>query len=357
MSPRKRSNKNSGLAPNLYANRVNDTVYYRYKRPDNGKWFPMGKNKAEANEAARQLNSRLMGGQGMVAEVIGSESLKAVVDRFRTLEVDNNSELSDSYKQVKGYKLNRINKDLGHLPIYTIETKHIAEFLNELEGDAYRQHRTVLLQVFDYAITQGLITHNPVTPTQNRLKGIKKQRERLSIDGFKAVRKIAPDWFKVAMDLALLLCIGRYEVAALKFSNEKDGRLWYTRKKVEKYDTGRVSVEITLALREVITRARALPPLSQNVVAKPGKGAVSPDMLSRRFRKLYDEAMGESTNPPTFHEIRALGSHVLKTIEGRKEEGDIQNLLTHSTGKQTKVYTSGHEEEWIEAVAGNTTLW
>jgi integrase len=357
MTPRRRSKKYRGLETNLYASEKNGTVYYRYRRPDTRKEFPMGTNRAEAQDAARQLNARLMDGAGLAAKVMGSNSLGAVVERFKASEVDKDPDIAESTKREKGYRLNRIKKGLGHLAIVTIETKHIAQFLNTLTNDAYRQHRSVLSQIFDYAITQGLIRHNPVTPTQTRLKGVKKQRARLSIDQFKAIREIAPDWFKVAMDVSLLLCLGRNEVAALKFSDEKDGRLRYVRKKVEKYDSGRVSVEITPALREVLNRARSLPPLSQYIVSKPGRhGGVSPVMLTRWFKKLADKALGELPNPSTFHEIRALGSHVLESIERRGIE-DIQHLMAHSDDKQTKVYTDGHGEKWVEAVAGNTTLW
>ena len=356
MSPRNRSKENRGLEPNLYVSKINGKSYYYYRRPDNKKSFSMGTSKADANEAARQLNSRFMKGGELVAKVTGSNSVKGVIDKFKEAMVDNDPEIAERTKKEKCYRLSAIAKGLGHLPVFTIETRHIVEFLSSFERDAYRQHRSVLKQLFDYAITQGLITLNPVNPTQPRIKGTKKLRPRLTVEQYKAIREIAPEWFRVAMDLALVMCIGRYEVAALKFSNEKKGRLRYVRKKTEKYDSARISVEITPSLREILTRAKALPPLSQHVVAKPGHGPVSPEMLTRWFNKLAKQALGELSAYPTMHEIRALGSHLLEAVE-KRELSDIQHLMAHSNEKQTKEYTDGHGEKWVEAVAGKTVLW
>ena len=71
------------------------------------------------------------------------------------------------------------------------------------------------------------------------------------------------------------------------------------------------------SLREVLTRAKALPPLSQFVFSKPGRrNGVSPEMLTKYFRKFAKQII-ESPHPPTFHEIRALGSHILESVEKR----------------------------------------
>lgn len=364
MSPRKRSKKNVGIEPNLYPRLKNGVIYYEYQRPDTGKTFGMGTDKAEAQKAAKQLNARLMPGQGLVAKVIGSNSVAGVVKLFQKEMVDNDPDIAEGTKREKRYRLNRIKTEIGHLAISTVETITVVEFLSKLTGDSYRQHRSVLSQLMDFAISKGLITHNPVTPTQKKLKGIAKARSRLTKEAYLAIREIAPEWFRVAMDLSLLMCLGRNEVANLKFSDEKDGVIYVVRKKVEKYESSHIAVRITPALREVLSRAKALPPLSQYVVHKSlrtgRRGAIKPEMITREFKKLADDskifagmAPGEQ---PTFHEIRSLGSHILKEVE-KRETADIRSLMAHASDNQTIEYLDGHGTKWVEATAGNTVIW
>jgi len=362
MSPRNRSKKNKGLEPNLYARAKGKAVYYEYQRPDTGKTFGMGTNKAEAVDAARQLNSRLMHGQSLVQKVTGKASIESIADRYLEAEIEKNPDIKESTKSNYRNQIKRIKKDLGSLAVSTIETVHIAEFLDQLAGDSYRNHRRMLHAVMDFAISKGLIAHNPVTATQARLKGVKKSRKRLTTNDYGAIREAAPEWFMVAMDIALLLCLGRNEVAKMKFADEEDGALLIERQKVERYETSRIAAQITPALREVLNRAKALPPLSQNVVSKPRyKGQLNPEMLTREFRKLATATKIFSSMPteewPSFHEIRSLGSHLIKSVE-KRETGSIQILMTHSSEKQTKEYLAGHKEkQYAPAQAGNTILW
>ncbi|GAB2199436.1 hypothetical protein MAH4_35970 [Sessilibacter sp. MAH4] len=151
----------------------------------------------------------------------------------------------------------------------------------------------------------------------------------------------------------------------MKFSDEKDGRIFIVRKEVERHNTGYVFAEITPALREVLTRAKSLPPLSQYVVSKilrgGRRGQLRPEMISRTFHETAKECGVfnhlDRDEWPTFHEIRSLGSSVLEQSEKRPVD-QIQALLAHASGEQTQVYLDGHgDQKWIEAVAGNTKIW
>lgn len=364
MSPRKRKSSNKSLPDNLYRRKKAGTYYYEYQHPNTGKTTGMGTDKFEAVDAAKTLNQMLCSAPGLVAKVQGITTLADIADRYHKDYVIPDPEMSPRTKKERGYRINRIVAELGDNPIASITTKHCADFLDQLTGDSYRQHRIVLSHIMDFAITKGEIAHNPVSPTQTRLRGQKKERERLTPEQFKTIRQAAPEWFKVAMDISLLLCLGRAEVASLQFSDERDGRLYVIRKKVEKYESSRVSIEITPALREVLTRAKALPPLSPYVVAKVlrggRRGALKPEMLTREFRRICDDlGIFNNLQPeqrPSFHEIRSLGSHILEKMERRKV-GDIQALMARATEGQTEEYLDGHGEKWVEAVAGNTTLW
>lgn len=367
MPPRSRKSKNKNLPDNLYPGTSKGKIYYRYRHPVTGKFHGMGSDKFEAIEAANQLNQVLEGRKDLVAKVLGLVTLKEVSLRFLNEAVLPDPELASGTKREKKYRINRIIKELGDHAISKITTKEIAQFLDTLTGDSYRQHRNVLVQIFDFAITKGEIPSmiNPARIPEPRIKGIKKKRKRLTSREYITVRNAAPEWFQIAMDISLLLCLGRHEVSGLKFSDEKDGRLYIVRKKVERHETGYISVEITPALREVLARAKALPPLSQYVVAKVlrggRRGQMRPEMISRTFHDAAKKCGVFNKLPreewPTFHEIRSLGSSILEKSENRPKD-QIQALLAHASEKQTQVYLDGHgEQKWVEATAGNTKIW
>ena len=132
MAPRKRSKAKSDLPPNLYSRTKGGVTYYEYRRPDTGKRFPMGKNKAEAISAAEQLNPRFMKGQELITRVTGKASIKSIALDFEEQMIDADVELAASTKKEKKYKIKRIIKDLGHIAISAIKTPHIVEFLSAL---------------------------------------------------------------------------------------------------------------------------------------------------------------------------------------------------------------------------------
>lgn len=366
MAPRKRTQANKGLEPNLYVRKKGGKEYFEYRRPDNGKTTGFGTDKIRAQAAAKQLNAHFMKGQDLVAAALGvaNQTITWLCEAFQRDMIDNHPELADRTKRERVYRLNRIARELGATLVARLTTMQCADFLDQLEGDSHKQHRNVLDQLMNYAISKGHRQTNPVTPTLKRKLGVKKARQRLSAEQFKAIRDLADPWFQVAMDLALVLCQGRNEVANLKFSDERDpGVLYIVRQKVQKHETSRIAVAVSPALREILTRAKALPPLSPYVIHKAlrtgRRGAIKPEMLTREFAKLRDQTnLFEKLAPeqrPSFHEIRGLGGHILE--QAGKDKTEIQKLMAHATAGMTEVYLAGHQEKWVSAQAGDVKLW
>lgn len=69
-----------------------------------------------------------------------------------------------------------------------------------------------------------------------------------------------------------------------------------------------------------------------------------PDRLSRLFSAAREAAGIDGDNPPTFHEVRSLGSFLLAQ-QGEKIT-DIQELMAHSDETMTALYQSGHPLPW-----------
>lgn len=68
-----------------------------------------------------------------------------------------------------------------------LSTMDAANWLQGFKGDAYKQHRSVLSQIFDFARTKGWADSNPVTPTITQDVDYKKERKRLNLEQFNAI--------------------------------------------------------------------------------------------------------------------------------------------------------------------------
>ncbi len=364
MAARPRKRKHKGLVTNLY---LRKGIYY-YRRPDNGKEFSMGRNLKMAKEAAIELNNRLMPSADLVATVMGLAdiSINDACDEFQQVRIDDDPRLAPSTKKEKTYRLNRIRKDLGHYDIAKFTTADVANWLENIKGDAYRQHRTTLSQVMDFAQTRGWIHKNVVSPTLSHDVHYKKVRKRLTVEQYQAVRGFAEPWLQVAMDLALLTCQGRTEIVNMAFDHIEDDTLYVVRQKTyRKTETAYIAISITPTLAKVIERSRQLPPASPLMVhrrpermqksTRHGNWSVTASYLSKAFQKARDQVSSIARMPeeerPTFHEIRALGAHLMEKAGVKKAE--VQALLGHADESMTEVYLAGHDQKWISAVAGD----
>ena len=80
MSPRPRRPKNRALPQNLYP--TNGGRSFMYQHPVTGRRHGMGSNKAEAIEAAKELNALLMKDNDLVAKVLGQVTVTKHVEWF-----------------------------------------------------------------------------------------------------------------------------------------------------------------------------------------------------------------------------------------------------------------------------------
>ncbi|WP_342594555.1 phage integrase Arm DNA-binding domain-containing protein [Salinicola lusitanus] len=367
MASRPRSRQKRGLEPNLYESRG----YFSYRNPVTGKWHSMGKDKAKAQAAARVLNARLMPGTDLVARVMGTEgvTLRHAAALFLEERVDKHPKLSASTKQNKHYRTGRLVKDRGDARLDQVDTRWCAQYLDEnFSGDPYVQYRSVLSQIFAFAQTKGWMKENPVAPTRKSDEGYTKKRKRLTVEQYRAIYAMAPPWFQIAMEMALVCLFGRAEVAAARYDHIYDGALHYIRQKTrERSKTAYVAIEMTPAIHDLIQRSRQLPPLSPFVIHRTPErtsaaakrdehwSSVKPDMISRKFAELRDQIESIARLPdgekPTFHEIRSLGSRLLE-LKG-VAVGDIQVLMGHADEEMTQHYLDGHGIRW-QAAKGNS---
>lgn len=348
MSPRPRSQKNRDLPPNLYERKGR----YYYRRPTDGVEVYLGGDRAEAKRAAKQANIHFSDDAGLAAKAIGvsSHTVAKAIERWLTEDVAHRKLKPGTLENIR-YRCARLTADLGRRMVDAITTKDVADWLDELDGDAYKTHRSTLSQVCDFAITKGWLKTNPVTPTKPRKPGIKKQRERLTLEAFNAIYALVEPWMQVAMDVSLVTLQRRGDVVRMKFTDEIAGNLL-----VEQEKTG-AALEVAIGdeLRAIIRRARQSGMVSPYIVhrrqQRKAKGnehrtQVTPEMVSRAFADARDSLPEFAGMPmaqrPTFHEIRALGGRLYEKAGWTMPE--IQALMGHADEEMTKHYLEGHAE-------------
>lgn len=182
---------------------------------------------------------------------------------------------------------------------------------------------------------------------------------------FKALHAAAPIWMQIAMELALITLQGRWEICHMRFDQVKDGSLYVVREKTKDHDWSRLQIGITPQLQTVIQRARQSGIASPYLVhrrpqrVKPNQetdhwSQLAPNTFTAEFRKLRDGLPMFSSisreQRPTFHEIRALGSHLYEKAGFSRDY--VQKLMAHGDEKMTEHYQSGHEVRWLAVQAG-----
>lgn len=136
--------------------------------------------------------------------------------------------------------------------------------------------------------------------------------------------------------------------------------------KTDNYDTP-IHLQITMgkALRETVNECIRSPVVSPFLIhyrpkarrkaqieAKEHWTAVTPDYLSKSFRKARDAANAydhmDFEERPTFHEIRALGAWLYEQQKFSKDY--VQLLMGHATAEMTERYQDGHAPKEIQYV-------
>ncbi|GAA3584881.1 hypothetical protein [Marinobacter xestospongiae] len=104
----------------------------------------------------------------------------------------------------------------------------------------------------------------------------RKNRQRLTLEGFKAIHAISPFWMQFAMEISLVTLQGRSEVLNMKFSDYQDGLIKVVRQKTKKHEHAHLEIDCP-QLAELIPRARQ-------------SGIASPYIVHRRpSRKIHSD--------------------------------------------------------------------
>lgn len=359
MAARPRHTKNKDLPANLY--RV-DQHGYRYRHPIKGTWHGMGTDKIKAVAAARKLNSMLIvAPDDLVSAVLGTNKTFSEFSTYYMEEVLPQRNLAKSTLTLYRCRIGQFNSAWGETHVDKITLKMVDVFFDSLPTRSSNQARSLLIDIFNHAVSKGLCPDNQAAMTLPKVE--KKHRKRLTLDGLKAIRAVAEPWLQNAIDLALLTAQRRSDIIKLKWEDIRDGWIYIAQEKTtedsddefeELTGAGYIRIKIDSEIQSVLSRCRESNIISPYVIhRKPSRidhrqrgfkehwTAIEPHYLSTSFRLARKKANPypnwSANQQPGFHEIRALSIHLYKQM-GR----DPQALAGHTNPEMTKHYASGH---------------
>lgn len=345
------------LADNLYPDHHGRPGWFRYHRPDRTFRSFQASSVEAANELAAEANERRS------EAAMDPSSMTWAVNRY----IDFAERMRPSLKakaswRNRKYAMRAFGKAFPHRHIteraiwnWWDELTHAQQILREAE---FRRmwtffQREALVAGATNPFDRGRILRRekPDSP-----------RERLTLDGFWKTYAQATTGTQIGMGLSLLTTMRLADVATLTRANIQDGRL---RKVISKSEekrgeilAARLEWELTEHpdLAALIKRGLSTQPAGCRFIVherprvrKMGKTKehphqMLPRLLSTRFNEARDAAGVGGENPPTFHEIRSLGSFLL--AQQGEEVTDVQQLMAHSSEDMTKLYQSGHPLPW-----------
>lgn len=375
MTPRGRSRRHKDLPENLEPDTKtladgSAATYYRYKFPD-GRRKPLGRDKDVAIAAANALNVKFASDatKDLLACVLSPESprapttdnpaLSTVITNFKKHFLPGRKYSERSLSEI-GYKLKNYDERWGSQLIKTFTTVQIADFLNTLSVSAYIKHRKVLLDIFAYAGHSGYVQINPVAMTLEKFDSEReKQRQRHTIEGYRAIYLIAPDWMQRAMDIALRSLQRRGDLTRMHRGQLlPNDIIRVLQRKTRNYKTPvHIDIQMGGELLEAVNRClrteipcpyllhyRPERMTKQFRAAKLHPFAVTDDYLTKKFAE-YRDASGaykdmKPEQRPSFHDLRALGIHLYQEAGYSNEY--IMALSGHASEAMLEAYAEGH---------------
>ncbi|HEF0022024.1 TPA: phage integrase Arm DNA-binding domain-containing protein [Citrobacter amalonaticus] len=345
---------NRELPRNLTYRKKYKKFYWR--NPVNGKEFPLdGLSKSQAIAQAIEANNYIANNftPSALLERIKSEKEMTMANWLERYNVIlNRRELAANTYKARAGHIATIGERMGSMVLKSINTRHIADFLDPWIAEGKKTMagvlRSVLIDIFREAIAEGHLTLNPVEPT--RTPKIVVHRQRLSLESYKSIRSAAdnmPPWLSLAMDLAFVTAQRREDVANMRFSEICDDRLHVTQIKTGAMIAIPLSLSLNgLRLGTIIDRCRLASRtdflISAGIRKNSPDGSVHLDSLTKGFVKARKNS-GESfsDHPPSFHEIRSLSGRLHEDISGKDY---VQKLFGHRSEKMTEKYLDVREK-------------
>ncbi len=379
------------LPVNLYTHWRKIPNRWRYKRPD-GSWYTFEAPIEDAIAAAVQLNEQFAAGAVPIEQTKpkpGRLSLERHVEEFITDRERRDPSLrsKQSWANRRGY-LRQLAREFDGIPVHRLDLLTIQSWWDSLTGNAQRSRKAEYQKLFNHLMARGLCKALDANPFSNSDDAPRvamrakppKERMRLSVEQFWKIYARAGDmgfdFLQIAMGLSLVTTMRRGDLCELRFDRHLAGDV--LRKAISKSHAQLSEAEFRanpsnlswdldkhLLLRQLVNRSRELsmkharcpyllswrPQKRIRSEQREHTHQVLPDYITRAFNDARDSAgiFTDTTPPkarPTFHEIRALGSHLAERAGYSTRE--VQVLMAHTDEKITRHYQAGHATHWTD---------
>ncbi|MCU4481323.1 phage integrase Arm DNA-binding domain-containing protein [Acinetobacter ursingii] len=371
MSPRPRKKGNLDLPPHVEVNQhPNGTIYYRYVLPNNQR-KSLGKDRQQAIVAAMALNAALDRNPDIVQKILEASkkavsgtplpTFKEALNEYVTLHISKKNYAATTLENVMA-NIEKYHNAWGQYQCTDISLTMISDYLKTQTDFQAEKNRSQLIDIWKYFTAQGWVNENIAEKTLKPMRP-KKLRQRHSNESIEVIRSIAPEWLRLAIDLALHSIQRRHDLVVMQRTaiNLKENTMTVLQHKSLNYDKPvYIEVDMHPELAETVikciensmrlkcpyliaTRPERISEQIRNAKLHPF--AVTEDHITKQFQKyrdlagVYDHL--EPRERPSFHDLRALGVYNITQKYGKTY---AQALAGHATVKMTDHYISGHEE-------------
>ncbi len=236
---------------------------YRYRNSITKQFTYFGNNKSEATERAKKAN-RYIETQLRKRRIYSNQhKFKNLVEYYKD-EVLPTKPWAQGTSKIFEIRLNAASKSLGERSIINVDRIVIADWINDrcTTADCRNKWRAMFIELYECAISRKLADFNEAKATlkmsgSKKLKVNHKQRDQLNIKDFWAIHKQASLFLQNAMELSLITLQSRHELCNVKFSDRRDGWLYFIRQKTSSQtDMAFIRIEVTPPIETIINRAR-----------------------------------------------------------------------------------------------------
>ena len=251
-------------------------------------------------------------------------------------------------------KVNKIKVEFTGKRLQEITVLTLKDYLEPFTPHSRKHNRLLWIEIYKYAISEGVVEANVAERTLTK-KIPKRQRDRLTLEQYKKIHNIAPEWFQIAMDAALLTLQRREDLVNIKHTDFDSGILSLIQNKT---GTG-LKITANSALESIFKRSMQTTIHSPYLLhRKPEKvrreyikmknhwTQITSEMLTRQFKKLRDEVLDSTA---TWYEIKSLGGRML--IDQGHDTAFVQMLMGHAKPSTTQIYLD-NGITWKQAEAG-----
>jgi len=282
------------------------------------------------------------------------DSLHACVEEY-AVYLDEYTENSPDTKRNKLYILRKYAKLTPSMPVGEINHVQLQKAWESTLGkSAHQNHRKVWLDFGKRLQARGLWGTNRTEQTQAIVA--KREEARHTDEGYQMIYNAAPDWFQIAMELAVSSLQDAQVLAGITKADvvREEG---VRRIRLTRHKTGAnlaIVVPDGSRFAAAVDRGLEAKVFGQTLIRRKGANPVLlKGELGKEYRRLREltGAYSDMKKAPSFRALRSYGGKLYR--DAGFSEQYVKSLYAHANQKTTNYYTDdGYEPRYQDVEAG-----